>query len=309
MDIIKESIKQWLTHYGIVGETDQNIRYYGFIKEYEEYYKTDINTMGEQITAEDIKNAASHGFFSSVEVFPECIYLYTNAITRKIYDEKLNISYKVHVKGNEFTFTLIVENNDLNFNAPINDILNEYLGSIRFTRGLIIHNSDELKKVFQSMCIESNYLRHYIVDMSCAEYYDFLIKTDFLKEYEYLNISCNRNNTGFKSDKKSIMSLLKQYDGFSVKYCSSDRFYEIKKSIGEVEIGYNVEIRYKFLINFIIWGRRNNKPIFAEPSVDILVKNHGSGNKLCSLQFHSIDELKNIFDFMLKYLDILASFF
>ena len=311
MDIIKESIKQWLVHYGVTEKANQNTNYYGFIKEYSEYYSKEPCAAEKQFTEEDITNAAniSHGYFSDIKFFPEYIYLYTNALTRIIYDEKLTIGYKVQIKGNEFIFTLLVNNNDTDFNVPINDILNEYLGSIRFTRGIIISDCDELKKVFKSMCIGANYLRGYIVDMSCTEYYDFLIKTDFLKKYEYLNISCSRNDMYFKSDRKSILSLLKQYDSFSVKYCSSDSFYEIKKTIGDVEIGYKIEIRNKGFINFIIWGRRNNETIFSEPSVAFLVKKHGSGHKLNSLQFHSLDELKNIFDFMLNYLDILASFF
>lgn len=310
MDIIKESINQWLKHYGVT-EAEQNANYCGFIKEYEEYYNKESNIIEKQFTKEDIKNAAgiSRGFFASIKVFPEYVYLYTKALTNKIYDENLTIGYKINIKGNEFTFTLSVKNDDTDFKIPINDILNEYTGRITFTRGVIIRDSDELKKVFKSMCIGANYLRHYIVDMSCAEYYDFLINTDFLKEYEHLNTSCSRNNTYFKLDRKSILSLLEQYNGFSVKYCSDDSFYKIKKSMGNVKIGYNIEIRYNTLINFIIWGFRNNKLIFSEPSVDILVQNHGSGHKLQRLQFHSVKELKNIFDFMLKYLDVLAGFF
>ena len=309
MDIINESINQWLAHYGAI-EAAPNINYYGFITEYEEYCAKEPYT-AEAITEEDIKNAAgvSHGYFSEIEMFPKYVCLYTKSLTCIVYDEKLTVGYEVHIKDNEFTFVLIVNNNGTCFKAPVNDILNEYSKSERFTRGIIVRDGNEIKKVFKSMCIGANYLRHYIVDMSCAEYYDFLTKTDFLKDYEYLNISCNRNDTYFKSDKKSVLSLLKQYDGFSVKYCSSDSYYEIKKSIGEVEIGYNVEINYRTLINFIIWGRRNNELIFAEPSVDILVKNHGSGHKLRCLQFQSIEELKGILDFMLKYLDVLAGFF
>lgn len=308
MDIIEESIKQWLTHYGVI-KAAPNVNYYGFITEYEEYYVKESYS-AETLKEEDIKNVAdvSHGYFSGIDVFSEHVCLYTKPLTCIIYDEKLTVGYEVYVKGNEFTFVLIV-NNGTSFKAPINDILNKYSGSKKFTRGIIVRDRGELKKVFKSMCIGANYLRHYIVDMSCAEYYDLLTKTDFLKNYEHLNISCNRNDTYFKSDKKTVLSLLEQYDDFSVKYCSSDSFYEIKKSIGEVEIGYNVEIKYKTLINFIIWGRRNNELIFAEPSVDILVKNHGSGHKLHCLQFHSADELKKIFDFMLKYLDVLAGFF
>ena len=310
MDMIKKSIKQGLANYGIIEKTCQST-YHGFIKEYEEYYNKESNIIEKQFAEVDIKNAAnvSHGYFESIKMFPEYIYLYTKALTCIIYDEKLTIGYKVYIRGNEFTFTLLIQNDDINFKIPINDILNEYLGNITFTRGIIVRDIDELKKVFKSMCIGANYLRHYIVDMSCAEYYDFLIKTDFLKEYEYLNIACSRNNTYFKLDRKSILLLLKQYNGFSVKYCSNDSFYEIKKSIGNGEIGYNIEIRSNNFINFIIWGSRNNEIIFSEPSVDILVKNHGSGHKLHCIQFHSINEIKNIFDFMLKYLNVLASFF
>lgn len=305
MDIINESIKQWLTHYGIIEEAGQGTHYYGFIKEYEQYYSRESGTAEEQFTEEDIRNAVngSHGGFSSIEVFPEYICLC------KKYDEKLTISYKASIRGNEFIFDLIVDNNGIGFKAPLNDILNEYLGRIRFTRGIIICDRDELKNVFKSMGTGANYLRCYIADMSCTEYYEFLTKTDFLKKYEQLNILCSRDDINFKVDRKYILSLLGQYDGFFVKYYSGERFYEIKKSVGEVEIGYNVQIRYNTLINFIIWGRRNNELIFAAPSVESLVKNHGSGNKLRSLQFHSIDELKSIFDFMLKYLDVLASYF
>ncbi len=311
MDIIKESIKQWLTHYGIIENTGRGIHYCGFIKEYEEYYNKKACSTNEQFTENDFKKAADipYGFFSNIEIFPEYIYLYTKALTCITYDEKLTISYKVYIRDNEFTFFLMVDNSDTCFNASVNDIINEYLGCIRFTRGIVICDYEELKKVFKSMCIGANFLRHYIVDMSCEEYYDFLIKTKFLKEYECLNILCNRNDSNFKLSKKSILLLLEQYDNFSVTYCPKDGFYEIKKNIGEIEIGYNVEISRKNLINFIIWGRRNNEPIFAEPSVEILVKNHGSGHKLHSLQFQSYDELKKIFNFMLEYLDVLAGFF
>ncbi len=311
MDIIKESIKQWLTHYGIIKNTGRDALYHGFIKEYEKYYGKKPFAVKEQFTANDLRKAADspYGIFSDIEIFPEYIYLYTNALTCIIYDKKLTVGYKVHIKDNEFNFSLIINNNDTCFEAPVNDIINEYLGSIRFTGGIIIWDYEELKNVFKIMSIGANFLRHYIVDMSCTEYYDFLIKTDFLKEYEYLNISCSRSDTYVKSSRKSILSLLEKYDGFSVNYYSNDHFYEIKKAMGEVEIGYNVEISQKNLINFIIWGRRNNESIFGEPSVEILVKNHGSGHKLNSLQFQSIEELKNIFDFMLKYLDVLAGFF
>lgn len=312
LNMMNKSIQQWLTHYGRIEDAGTiTPQYAGFINEYEQYYNSKSGTAEEELTEEDISNAVngSYRIFPGIEVFPEYIYLYTEASTRIIYDEKLIVGYEVRTRGNEFTFDLVVDNCGIVFKAPVNDILNEYLGSIGFNRGLFIRDRNELKEVFRSMRMGANYLRHYIVAVSCTEYYEFLTGTDFLEKYEQLNISCNREDIKFKADKKYILSLLGQYDGFSAKYCSRERFYEIKKSVKEVEIGYNVQISYNTLINFVIWGRRNNELIFSEPSVASLVKKHGSGNKLRSLQFHSNDELKNIFDFMLKYLDVLAAYF
>ncbi|MCM1480086.1 MAG: hypothetical protein NC085_10305, partial [Muribaculaceae bacterium] len=107
-DIIKESIKQWLAHYGIIEKTDQSVIYLGFIKEYEEYYIKKPTTSGTRFTEEDIKKAAGipHSCFSNIEFFPEYVCLYTNSLTNKIYDEKLKIYCKVYIKNNEFSFVL-----------------------------------------------------------------------------------------------------------------------------------------------------------------------------------------------------------
>lgn len=294
MEIIDEAIKKCF-------------EYYDFLDEYDKLY-INITSNNEHIFSdEEIVSAAS--IFSGIKKFDDYYYVFQNALTSKVYDKNTVIGYEVYISGDEFTFVLIINYNGDKFITPLNDIVNEYSGESRYTRGINIYDYSSLKRIFRNLCIGGNILRKYIVDMSCCEYYKFLTQTDFLYEYEKLNLLCTRNNTEFSIDNSYVLYMLREYKNISVKYISSEKFFRVKKIIGDVEIGYNIEIRYKTLINFIIWGKRNDDTIFAESSVEILVRNHGSGQKLKSLNFHSIDELKGIFDFMMKYLDILGSFF
>ena len=294
MNLIDEAIKKCF-------------EYYDFLDEYDKLY---INTAGNSeniLSDEEIVSAAS--VFSGIKKSDGHYYVFQNALTSKVYDKNTAVGYDVYISGNEFTFVLVINYNGDKFISPLNDIANKYSGENRYTRGINIYDYSDLKRIFRNLCIGGNILRKYIVDMSCCEYYKFLTQTDFLSEYEKLNLLCTRDKTEFSINNFSVLSMLREYENISAIYISSENFFRGQKVIGDVEIGYNIEIRYKTLINFIIWGKRNDDTIFAEPSVEILVRNHGSGKKLKSLDFRSIDELKGIFDFMMKYLDVLGSFF
>ncbi len=294
MKIIDEAIKKCF-------------KYYDYLNEYDKLYINVITNSENILSDEEIISASS--IFSGIKKFNNHYYVFQNSLTSNVYDKNMVVGYEVYISGSEFTFNLVIDYNGDKFISSLNDIANVYLGENRYTRGIHIYDYSDLKRIFRNLCIGANILRKYIVDMSCYEYYEFLTQTRFLSEYEKINLLCTRNQTEFSIDNSSVLCMLREYEKISVKYISSDNFFEVEKIIGDVEIGYNIEIRYKTLINFIIWGKRNDDTIFAEPSVEILIRNHGSGKKLQSLDFHSIDELKGIFDFMMKYLDVLGLFF
>ncbi len=313
MEGIKEIIRNWLTHCGIISTgklIDGRYPYHGFIVEYERHYATDFAESCVQFSTADLKNAvfSPEGYLTDIEVYPDYISVRYSGINRWKYVKGMIIGFEACIKCSEFSFDLIINSGGI-IRIPVNEILNDYLSNTKFTRGLLINSFDDLEDVFRNMFGGCADLSRYINDLSCPEYRRFILKTDFLDEYEKMNLSCNRNKSGYKSDKKNVLNLLKEYEGVSAKYCSNDRYYCVTRDIDDVTIGYNVIISYNTLIEFIIWGKRNEESLFCTPGIEWIVKEHGSGHKLASLQFQSLAELKVIFDFMLKHLDVLYSLF
>lgn len=315
MENIKACIKYWLKNCGRHDESHCSwFPYYGFINEYEQHYIRKSEGVNIIFTEDDFRSAALFApeFFMSVEVLPECIYLYLNDAGEYLSCVKdLIMGYEVHVNGNEFTFDLIIDLNDGKneiFKVSVNDILNDFFGEDRFTRGLIINDLDELKSVFQTLCAGCAELSYYVDNLSCPEYFNFLTQTDFLDEYEKMNLACHRSKE-YKTivDKKTVMDMLKQYDGTTVKYFTQDRFFRVIKNVGDVRLVYEVNIR-KTLLSLFLGGSHGEKRLFGQADIERVIKDI-KGIKLHSLQFQSVEELKGILDFIQKYFDVLTSFF
>lgn len=318
MENIIQIIRQWIIHCGTINEPKligNQFTYHGFAAEYERYYNGNLTKSDRRFTAEDLKNAvySPDGYHVDNNISSEYVCIKYSKNTCWRYVKNLIIGYEVHIFGNEFVFDIVIEPNDRDNQSTkisVNAFLNEYLKEVRFTRGLIINTYDELRDIFRNMFVGCAELSTFIDKLSCPEYFRFILQTDFLEKYEKMNLLCNRNEVDFKADKQTIIGMLNEYEDVSVKYYSKERYYKTTKIIGDISIGYNIEIRYNTLINFIIWGEQNGvRLLFSEPGIECIINDLGSGHKLHRLEFHSLGELKKIFDFMMKYLDILASFF
>lgn len=315
MENINACIKYWLKYSGRFDEaapTWEIFPYYGFINEYEQHYNKNSDSSGHIFTDDDLRAAAlpPEGYFTDIEILTDRICLKL-AVKYLHFVENLIMGYEIHKKDNEFIFDLCIDLNDGKneiLKISVNDIINDYIGEVRFTRGLIINNIYELKNVFRTMYAGCADLSVYIDELSCTEYFRFLTQTDFLDEYEKMNLNCQRSNEDKTVvDKKTVMNMLMQYGGTTVKHFARDRFFRVIKTVGDVQILYEATIR-KNLLNLCLCGSRNGKRLFGSPSIESLIKDI-KGVRLHSLEFQSIEELKCIFDFMQKYFDILASYF
>ena len=318
MDIIKSAINTWLTECGDYdGILKDNSKFMGILREYMNFYNSESTGTEIPFTEKELKDAA-HGevaylYDSSAEILPDGMRLCLNTISNMMYEKFTYLSYEIKIIGNEFKFDITVDNSKIKnggvFRASVNDIFNDFIGEEKFTRGIVIRDFDELKRVFAVMSFGLFGLSQFIVGLYPAEYLDFLKNTDFLEKYEQMNLLCNRDASTYQKDeKRSVRKMLEKYDGVTVKYYSADKFYKVSKTFGNYVVSLEVEIRYKSLLSFCMGIRLNGELLYVS-TANNWVEKYGSGKHLHSLQFQSTEELQNMIDFMMKYLDIFASYY
>lgn len=205
---------------------------------------------------------------------------------------------------------LYIEYGNEIYRKPLNQVLNEFLGEAYFTQNIFSINwreSDEIKSLIVGSMGDIQEFSGLFLNM---ELYSFFTETNFINDYLKLNHEINNGTANmeinFSVKKDDILALASKF-GYNGKYYSKERFCKVEKKIGNVILGYNISFSYN-ICTFIFYGRENDELLFFAPSVESYVKMFVK-EKVKGIIFHSVDKLEKIFEFMLGYLDALASYF
>lgn len=231
---------------------------------------------------------------------------YVNIRSRNMF----RTGYYITANSNGYKMILYIEYGDEKYKKPLNQVLNEFLGEAYFTENIFSSNwreSDEIKSLVVGSMGDIQEFSGLFLNRSL---YSFFTETNFINEYLKLNHGINNGITGgkssFKAKKDDILAIASRL-GYEGKYYSKERFCNVEKKIGSVVLGYNISFSHNICI-FIFYGKKNDELLFFAPSVESYVKMLVK-EKVTGMIFHSIDELEKIFEFMLGYLDVLASYF
>lgn len=307
MNIVSDGLKIAIMSYGFTdpGCWPKNAP----VELYEQWYEAADLKWEKEITAGDIMEAAIK--FPQKELFPDHIRL-TEVRSDLLGAEEITAGVEVRISHSELLFDFFASYSGEFIKCGFNELVNNYYNEQRLTRGVFVTDKEVLGKLLDVMFFLQHKVGYCISEIvKELEFVRFLKETDFLEEYEKMNLSCTRsvNDPDFKADKQTVLPMLTGYDGVSAKYRTKyDKFYEIKTSRGNIEVGYNVEIRFKRCMKFIFWGKKDGKVIFFSPDERVYVRWYGSGKRLNVLEFQTKDELKGIFDFMIKWLNKLADY-
>lgn len=147
----------------------------------------------------------------------------------------------------------------------------------------------------------------------CLDFYEFAMNTDFLEEYEKMNLACNRSDAEptFKAVKRTIMPLMKKYEGSGVivEYITPDRFLQLKTLRGNIEVGFSTKFYNKvWIYGLCFYGKMNGEYYFRFGGLNELAAELGEGQELKILEYRTKEEFTAIFDFLVKWLNKLADY-
>lgn len=290
-----------------------------FLNEYKKYYDSHhIKKRDKECDCESIWNRLTN-LLEHTGIDENDTYYVDSGFDRSpLFYDIFKVGYYITANNNGFRLVLSVEYKGEKYTAPINDILNNHIKSDYFNDNIFAYDerifdenvsTDSMKLgdiILSSMAVLQKYSGMYIN----KQMYSFFTETKFIEEFIELSRICDRNeklcNTYYKPDKKDVLDILSEcgYDG---KYHHKENFYNIEKHSADITIGYNIWIKSGIII-CIPYGIKGNEGIFFAPSMESFIMLF-SNEKIVPLRCYSLDELKTCLSFMIKYLDILTSFF
>lgn len=284
-----------------------------FLDKFKEYYDGHHNIYGkEQHDVKYIRDELDYiGRSCSNTDDPDTYFVdngmkYVNIRSRDMF----RTGYYITADCNGLKMILYIEYGDEKYKKPLNQALNEFLGEAYFTQNIFSSNwreSDEIKSLIVGSMGDIQEFSGLFLNRSL---YSFFTETNFINEYLKLNHEVNNGITdgeiSFRVKKDDILALASKC-GYEGKYYSKEHFCKAEKKSGSIVLGYNISFSHN-ICTFIFYGKKNDELLFFAPSVESYVKMFVK-EKVTGIIFNSIDELEKIFEFMLGYLDVLASYF